>query len=61
MALNSALEARASSNAGDPIGAGRAMNEAERHFEQADSTEDPAWLSYFDSAELMGEPVPLLP
>uniref|UniRef100_A0AAU2A619 Sporulation protein n=1 Tax=Streptomyces sp. NBC_00093 TaxID=2975649 RepID=A0AAU2A619_9ACTN len=55
MALNSAMEARALSNAGDPIGAGRAMNEAERHFERADTAEDPAWLGYFDSAELMGE------
>lgn len=31
------------------------MNEAERHFERADTGEDPAWLGYFDSAELMGE------
>ncbi|GHD68784.1 hypothetical protein GCM10010317_073660 [Streptomyces mirabilis] len=55
MALNSAMEARALSNSGDPIGAGRAMNEAERHFERVDMAEDPAWLGYFDSAELMGE------
>ncbi|MFJ9006611.1 sporulation protein [Streptomyces canus] len=55
MALNSAMEARALSNAGDPIAAGRAMNEAERHFERADTAEDPAWLGYFDEAELMGE------
>ncbi|MET8689341.1 sporulation protein [Streptomyces sp. NPDC004732] len=55
MALFSAMEARALSNAGDPIGAGRAMNEAERSFERADTGEDPEWLSYFDSAELMGE------
>jgi tetratricopeptide (TPR) repeat protein len=55
MALNSAMEARALSNAGDRIAAGRAMNEAERHFEHADTAEDPAWLSYFDPAELMGE------
>ncbi|MGI3197690.1 sporulation protein [Streptomyces sp. GLT-R25] len=55
MALNSAMEARALSNAGDPIAAGRAMNEAERHFERADTGEDPGWLGYFDSAELMGE------
>lgn len=55
MALNSAMEARALSNAGDPIGAGRAMTEAERYFERADTAEDPAWLGYFDSAELMGE------
>ncbi|WP_326727761.1 sporulation protein [Streptomyces phaeochromogenes] len=55
MALNSAMEARALSNAGDPIAAGRAMNEAERHFERAGMGEDPGWLGYFDSAELMGE------
>ncbi|WP_406429105.1 sporulation protein [Streptomyces sp. NBC_00147] len=55
MSLFSAMEARALSNAGDPIGAGRAMNEAERHFERADTAEDPEWLGYFDSAELMGE------
>ncbi|MCW8377756.1 sporulation protein [Streptomyces justiciae] len=55
MALNSAMEARALSNAGDRIAAGRAMNEAERHFEHADTGEDPAWLTYFDPAELMGE------
>ncbi|MER5916317.1 sporulation protein [Streptomyces sp. NPDC001982] len=55
MALNSAMEARALSNAGDGIAASRAMGEAERHFEHADTGEDPAWLSYFDEAELMGE------
>ncbi|MDH2391922.1 sporulation protein [Streptomyces sp. HNM0663] len=55
MSMYSAMEARALSNSGDPIGAGRAMNEAERHFERADATEDPEWLAYFDSAELMGE------
>ncbi|WP_217135535.1 sporulation protein [Streptomyces sp. AC558_RSS880] len=50
-----AMEARALSNAGEKAGAARAMNEAERHFEQADSADDPAWLSYFDEAELTGE------
>ncbi|MFF3845648.1 sporulation protein [Streptomyces sp. NPDC002328] len=55
MANYSAMEARALSNAGDRIGATRAMNEAARHFEQADTAEDPAWLAYFDEAELMGE------
>ncbi|MCX4860259.1 sporulation protein [Streptomyces canus] len=55
MANYSAMEARALSNAGDRIGASRAMNEAERHFESAETGEDPAWLGYFDSAELMGE------
>ncbi|MGW2627849.1 sporulation protein [Streptomyces chattanoogensis] len=55
MANYSAMEARAYANAGHPIGAGQAMNEAERHFERADTGEDPEWLGYFDSAELMGE------
>lgn len=55
MANYSAMEARALANAGDPIGAGHAMNEAERHFERADTADDPEWLAYFDSAELMGE------
>ncbi|MFG2533219.1 sporulation protein [Streptomyces sp. NPDC048516] len=55
MANYSAMEARAYANTGDTSGAGRAMNEAERHFERADTGEDPEWLGYFDSAELMGE------
>ncbi|MCX4611011.1 sporulation protein [Streptomyces mirabilis] len=55
MANYSAMEARALANGGDRTGAGRAMNEAERHFEHADTADDPAWLDYFDSAELMGE------
>jgi tetratricopeptide (TPR) repeat protein len=50
-----AMEARALSNAGDKAGAARAMNEAARHFERVDSADDPAWLSYFDEAELTGE------
>ncbi|MDQ1008704.1 tetratricopeptide (TPR) repeat protein [Streptomyces sp. V4I23] len=49
------MEARALSNAGDRTGAALAMNQAERHFERAESAEDPAWLSYFDDAELLGE------
>lgn len=50
-----AMEARALSNAGEKAYAARAMNEAERHFEQADSADDPTWLRYFDEAELTGE------
>lgn len=50
-----AMEARALSNAGDRAGAAEAMNQAERHFERVDSADDPAWLSYFDDAELLGE------
>lgn len=55
MANYAAMEARALSNAGDGIAAARAMKEAERHFERAHTADDPAWLSYFDEAELMGE------
>ncbi|MFF0592882.1 sporulation protein [Streptomyces antibioticus] len=55
MANYSAMEARALSNAGDRAAATRAMDESTRHFEQADTAEDPAWLSYFGEAELMGE------
>lgn len=50
-----AMEARALSNAGDRTGASLAMNQSERHFERADSADDPPWLSYFDDAELLGE------
>ena len=55
MSNYSAMEARALSNANDGIAAARAMKEAERHFERAHTDEDPAWLGYFDEAELMGE------
>ncbi|WP_327729311.1 sporulation protein [Streptomyces sp. NBC_00487] len=55
LANYSAMEARALSNAGDGIAAARAMKEAERHFGRADTAADPAWLDYFDEAELMGE------
>ncbi|ONK12250.1 sporulation protein [Streptomyces sp. MP131-18] len=55
MALYSAHEARALSTAGDIKGACLAMSEAERHFERADSGDDPDWLAYMDEAELTGE------
>jgi hypothetical protein len=55
MALFAAHEARALSTALDRTGAARAMNEAERYFERADSGDDPDWLSYMDEAELYGE------
>jgi tetratricopeptide (TPR) repeat protein len=55
MALFAAHEARALSTALDRTGAARAMNEAERYFERADSSDDPDWLSYMDEAELYGE------
>ncbi|WP_406421671.1 sporulation protein [Streptomyces sp. NBC_00873] len=55
MALFSAHEARALSTAQDHKGAARAMNEAEKFFERADSADAPEWLSYMDEAELIGE------
>ncbi|MFD5387834.1 sporulation protein [Streptomyces sp. NPDC127074] len=55
MALFAAHEARALSTAKDHKGAARAMNEAERFFELADTGSDPEWLSYMDEAELVGE------
>ncbi|MBB5108111.1 hypothetical protein [Streptomyces spectabilis] len=55
LAIFTAHEARALANAGDARGAGRAMNEAERHFERADTAEDPDWLHYVDAAEIHGE------
>ncbi|MFJ8723599.1 sporulation protein [Streptomyces sp. NPDC093269] len=55
MSLFAAHEARALANAGDARGAGRAMNEAERYFERADTSTDPEWLSYMSAAELEGE------
>lgn len=55
MALFSAHEARALSTAGDLRGATRAMHEAERSFERADTVDDPDWLAYMNEAELVGE------
>ncbi|MEU3963204.1 sporulation protein [Streptomyces buecherae] len=57
MSLYTAMEARALARAGDGVGAGRAMHEAEKHFERADASvgDDPSWLGYFDAAELQGE------
>ncbi|MET8680929.1 sporulation protein [Streptomyces sp. NPDC004647] len=55
MSLFAAHEARALSSAQDYRGAARAMNEAEKFLEQADTAQDPDWLSYMDEAELVGE------
>ncbi|MFH8594243.1 sporulation protein [Streptomyces rimosus] len=54
-ALFSAREARALATVRDYKGAARAMNEAERFFERAESATDPGWLAYMDEAELNGE------
>ncbi|MEV8064084.1 sporulation protein [Streptomyces antimycoticus] len=55
MALFLAHEARALSTVQDCKGAARAMNEAEKFFERADTADDPEWISYMDEAELVGE------
>jgi transcriptional regulator with XRE-family HTH domain len=55
MALFAAHEARAHATAGDEKACTVAMREAERFFEQARPADDPAWLRYFDGAELAGE------
>jgi hypothetical protein len=54
-AVFAAHEARALSSAQDFTGAARAMNEAERHFERADTAQDPAYLAYVNEAEIIGE------
>lgn len=54
-AVFAAHEARALSSAQDFAGAARAMNEAERHFERADTAQDPAYLAYVNEAEIIGE------
>ncbi len=55
MALFLAHEARALSTAQDYKGAARAMNEAEKFFQRADTADDPEWISYMEEAELVGE------
>lgn len=54
-AMFAAHEARALSSAHGLVSTSRAMNEAERRFEKAESGEDPEWPAYFDAAELIGE------
>jgi len=54
-AIFAAHEARALSSAQDFAGASRAMNEAEKYFEKADTAEDPEYLAYVDEAEIIGE------
>ncbi|MGO4753648.1 sporulation protein, partial [Streptomyces sp. 2MCAF27] len=55
MALFLTHEARALSTTQDYDGAKRAMEEAEKFFERADTADDPDWISYMDEAELVGE------
>jgi hypothetical protein len=47
-----AMEARALARLGDATGCDRAMGSAVEHFERHTPGEGPAWIGYFDSAEL---------
>ncbi|MDB5910576.1 MAG: regulator [Massilia sp.] len=55
MSLFLAMEARAHAGNGDDAACSRALSEAERVFERRNVEDDPAWISYFDPAELAGE------
>ena len=50
-----AMEARAHASLQDRNSALRALGEAEEHFAGCDGAPDPAWISYFDEAELAAE------
>jgi hypothetical protein len=50
-----AMEARALAGAGDQKAVSAVLREAELAFERSDATSEPAWISYFDEAELAGE------
>jgi hypothetical protein len=55
MAMFLAMEARAEAGNRNDAACSRALAEAERFFEKGDPSDDPAWISYFDAAELAGE------
>ena len=55
LALFHAMEARALASMGDEVACATALSEAERCFEGRDPSADPAWLRYFDAAELAAE------
>ncbi|MGH6739143.1 MAG: hypothetical protein ACREDY_08950 [Bradyrhizobium sp.] len=55
MAMFLAMEARAQAGNSDEAACSRALREAEQFFEKSDTSGDPAWISYFDAAELAGE------
>lgn len=55
MALFHAMEARALAGRGDRRECGRALVEADRWFARRVPDDDPAWLKYFDEAELAAE------
>jgi tetratricopeptide (TPR) repeat protein len=50
-----AMEARAHAGNRDDAACSRAFSEAERFFDKGEPADDPAWISYFDAAELAGE------
>ena len=49
------MEARALARLGDARGCDRALAEAVREFDRRRPEEDPAWIRYFDEAELAAE------
>jgi transcriptional regulator with XRE-family HTH domain len=49
------MEARALAQLGDAKGCDRALAEAVRKFERRNPDDDPAWIQYFDEAELSAE------
>lgn len=55
LALLHAMEARALASLADEQGAARALARAEASLQQDGASHDPAWISYFDAAELAGE------
>ncbi|MEU9508571.1 hypothetical protein AB0D32_20115 [Micromonospora sp. NPDC048170] len=50
-----AMEARALASCGDSVGAQRALADSVKEFERRQPEDDPAWISYFDEAELSAE------
>lgn len=50
-----AMEARALASIGDAPACAAVLHRAEQAFDQSNPSEDPEWISYFDSWELAGE------
>lgn len=55
MAMFLAMEARALAGAGDARATSSLLREAEVTFARRNPAEEPAWIAYFDDAELAGE------
>ena len=55
LAMLTSMEARALASLGDQSGCARALARAEKAMERNNPGEDPAWINYFDRAELAGE------